>query len=143
MTLSDLKGARILNMEFKAGGISPESTNVGSIHKDLQKLVQEADPGMWFHLLQSADSGSISKLLTAFAQQLCAVIRAPEPWDKPKLLILHLLVLRQGFSLHKSLLLAEPIPSDSDVVSMLGFSYRIRRDKLEIKGENGWSVAYR
>ncbi|MGR0482488.1 MAG: hypothetical protein ACTFAL_14095 [Candidatus Electronema sp. V4] len=92
--------SRICNIEFKAKGFSLASKNLLSISKDVQKLLREPVHGLWFHLLESIDKTTISKLLTVLAECISQARRSIYDIDSPKITV-HICVLKQGFSMQK------------------------------------------
>ena len=70
LTVYDLERCRLCNVEFKAGGISARAQSKEPIFKDVQKLLREPVWGLWFHLLESANSTNIRKLLEVIREQI-------------------------------------------------------------------------
>ncbi len=91
--------ARIANVEFKAHNPRPES-----FRKDLEKLIREGLPGLWFHTIERTDRRTLpaimGKLSVAFEQlkqhmegRHQSIVFAFCILDRKKALILHRLSL--------------------------------------------------
>ncbi len=52
---------KLINVEFKSGNPEPKQ-----IDKDIEKLIREGYPGNWFHLLKTANSGTLPSLSKKF-----------------------------------------------------------------------------
>jgi hypothetical protein len=85
---------RVANIEFKAHSATQEQ-----IRKDIEKLLREKITGNWFHLLASANSGTIPRLFKKFVKAFteCSsyidhdidIVFGICVLQKPKLLIRH------------------------------------------------------
>ena len=141
ITLYDGKRRRILNVEFKAKGLSTSARSSFTIEKDIQKLLREPVPGMWFHILEAVDNSTILKLFDVIAKALFdTTINFKNDIQKTRL-IFHCCVLRQRFSLHKRI---EIIPKRNileNLKSQFRFLYTVNRSAItEIREANGWFV---
>lgn len=141
ITLYDRTRQPILNVEFKAKGASTSARSSFSIEKDIQKLLREPVPGMWFHILESIDNHTIRKLFDVIAQCLFDTTNKFQGNIRKTHLIFHCCVLRHRFSLHKCI---EIVPERNILENLQGlfkFSYTVNRSgKTEIFGNNGWFV---
>jgi hypothetical protein len=57
---------RMLNVEFKAHNVP-----LSNIAKDFLKLMSEGESGVFFHLLPSADRGTLPSLMKKYSKALC------------------------------------------------------------------------
>lgn len=135
-------GGRTCNVEFKAKGLRPSERGRFPIYKDLQKLLREPVPGLWFHLLESVDNSTIRGLTKVLADEMSRVEGDfANDLDCPEL-ILHVCVLHHGFSVEQTI----PLPaarsgSRIDWRAHLEFDYKVSRTELlEVRHEGGWSV---
>src|SRR5262249_3502563 len=62
--------SRRLAVEFKA-----HNAKLSSIRKDLEKLLREDSDGLWFHVLENIDSGTVPTLLKKFEASFTALER--------------------------------------------------------------------
>ncbi len=94
LTVYNADGSRICNVEFKAKGFSLERKNILSVSKDVQKLLREPEPGLWFHLLESADRTTVSKLLDVLKDCIKKTKMDIHDIDSPEMTV-HICVLKQ------------------------------------------------
>lgn len=135
----DKNGRGFCNVEFKAKGVSNKANcdAKAKIFKDIQKLMREPVWGLWFHLLEGVNKSTIPKLLEVIGGQIGRVGRCFRDIDSPGLTI-HVCVLRQRFSLSKSI----PINlNETELAEHLYIKYLVSRQKLiEIQDSNGWNL---
>ena len=136
LTVYDLERCRLCNVEFKAGGISARAKSKDPIFKDVQKLMREPVWGLWFHLLESTESKTITELLKVIREGICKVRSEFECkcLASPGLTI-HVCVLKQGFSLQKSVSLCE-----AERNLHLDCLHVSREELLKVKNLNGWKL---
>jgi len=131
----------ILNVEFKAKGVSTSAHNRFSIQKDIQKILREPIDGMWFHIIESIDNSTIPKLFETIAETVSESALEFQSEIQKKCLIFHFCILRQQFSLHKHI---EVVPSEIkqiDFNRQFQFSYTVTRSELlEVHNPHGWHV---
>lgn len=60
----------VFRIEFKAGGLSLRRRSVAHVRKDIAKLVGEPEPGLWFHVLKSANSETVRSVLDVLAKAI-------------------------------------------------------------------------
>lgn len=155
LTLRDLDtGCRRCNVEFKEGGWSiggegsngsGESTksNVFPIYKDVLKLMREPVWGLWFHLLESANSATIRNLLEVIREQIREVREGKYKDDiEAKGLTLHLCVLKHGLSLQKDVPLSI-VKDDSRLEGHLRVDLELLQGELRVNRPNGWKLNQR
>jgi hypothetical protein len=141
LTLYDGEQTPVLNVEFKAKGASSSARSQFSIRKDVQKLVREPSPGMWSHLLEAVDHGTIPKLLDVLEGAFTEVLQAVPAEASVKPIIFHLCVLEHGFSIHKSLDIGPWMLGTDELRRQLSLSYRVSRSSLlDVTDANGWLV---
>lgn len=63
-----------LRVEFKAKGYSPDRQDKHPIFKDMQKLLREKAPGLWFHVLENVDLTTIDKLLAVLTEGIASTV---------------------------------------------------------------------
>lgn len=118
---------RSLGIEFKAHNPPPES-----IRKDLEKLMREGHDGLWFHVLRNIDSVTLDALLAKFRRGLEDLASARAACRAQ--LTIALVVLE------KRLFLFRTVDSQQDWSSALRLGYVVRRGRVEVSDDNGWSV---
>lgn len=121
----------LCNVEFKAGGFTSRRKNLQSIAKDLEKLVREPLPGLWYHVLKGVNKNTISELLYVLGKEG----RREFPDMDSKILTIHICVLQHRFSMQKSF--SVPLPSHDSFSIDLGLT---RTELTEIRSCNGWMV---
>lgn len=99
LTLYDPDGVRLLNVEFKAHGISIGRKDLKAITKDIVKLVREDVTGLWFHTLERVDSGTIGNVWSVLRQEIKAVLGRAGIDFMRKSVFLHICVLGRQVSL--------------------------------------------
>jgi len=132
-------GASVLNVEFKKD-IDIDSNGDVDAYKDVQKLLLEPAPGMWFHLLESVDTATLGKILRRLSSEFSKGLRMSELDlnGKIKTVIFHICVLRHGFSIHKEIDFSQP--SDSHETEF-AFSYKVSRQRFNgSSNANGWDI---
>jgi len=138
-TLRDGMSARILNVEFKKG-VSFETKSGNTLRKDVQKLLHESVPGMWFHLISSADNTTLKKVLDTLSSVFSGGLRAPELnlGGNSNTILFHVCVLKQCFSIHKEIVFSRS--SDSHEAEF-AFSYKVSRQRFKgSSNANGWDI---
>ncbi len=141
LTVYDSKLKPILNVEFKAKGASTSARSLFSIQKDLQKLLREPIPGMWFHILEAVDNATISKLFGAIVKAVSETVVKFQSNIQKKLLIFHFCILRQRFSLNRQVEIDLQKNWEDNLKSQFQFSYTVTRSSLlQIKRSYGWHV---
>lgn len=144
LTLYEPGGEPLLNVEFKSKGASPAAKSSFRIGKDVQKLLRESPPGLWFHLLERVDSTSIGKLLSVIASELVDLLGQFAPDGYEKTLLFHVCVLAQGFSIHKPVHLQSGVACVDSLPQQLLLEYRVNREELlDVPDENEWLFHYR
>ena len=144
LTLYNKERKPVLNVEFKAKGASRSARSQFSIRKDVEKLVREPSPGLWFHLLESVDNGTITKLLDVLTEAFPEVLRTVPPDAGAKPIIFHLCILKHGFSIHKTLDVGPSSTDTEELRRQFSFAYLVSRTALlNITDANGWVVHWR
>ena len=64
---------KVCNIECKA-----HNPSMGSIKKDIEKLVKEEETGAWGHLLLNQDSGTLRELFKKFSESFKDVLNNPD-----------------------------------------------------------------
>lgn len=138
-TLRDEASARILNVEFKKG-VSFETKSGNSLRKDVQKLLHESVPGMWFHLINAADNATLKRVLNTLSSVFSNGLHAPELnlSGMSKTILFHVCILKQGFSIHKKI----DFSQSSDLhEGEFDFSYTVSRQRFNgASNPNGWDI---
>lgn len=131
----------ILNVEFKAKGVSTSARNRFSIQKDVQKILREPIDGMWFHIIEAVNNSTIPKLFETISETVSESVLEFQSKIQKKRLIFHFCILKQQFSLHKHI---EVVPSEImqiDFNRQFQFSYNVTRSALlEVRNSHGWHV---
>lgn len=123
------KFSRKIGIEFKAH--NPCANN---IQKDLQKLLQESCKGMWFHVLNNIDSGTLPSLFKKFEQQLARLFEKNEVGVAcDHSISLYVTVIKHGLLLYRTF---EPPVT---VVPNLDFKYHIVHNKIVVQEKGGWN----
>lgn len=131
LTVRDEKMEPLCNVEFKSKGVSRGADARASIAKDMEKLVREPVPGLWFHLLEGVNRNTIRQLLATLANK---AQRDFDDIESPSLAV-HICVLRHGFSIQKHF----PIPLYKEE----DFDIDLRVNRTELLGImdcNGWII---
>jgi len=117
---------RNLAIEFKA-----HNPRVQAIRKDLEKLLREECDGLWFHVLQNADSKTIPALMVKFTQ---AIGDLRYLWQEClHTLSISAVVKEKRFWLHRTLVPAHDTTPD------LSIDYEIRGKKIVVRDGRGWT----
>jgi len=117
---------RSLAIEFKA-----HNPRVEAIRKDLEKLLREQYDGLWFHVLDNADSKTIPALMAKFAQVIGGLQTL---WQEcTHTLALCAVVKKKKFWLYRTL--APP----HDSVPDLSIDYDVLGRKLAVRDARGWN----
>lgn len=74
LALHNDRGGIDLRVEFKDKGWGPDRRDKKPIYKDVEKLLREKAPGLWFHVLQARDSRTIEKLLAVLTEGIEIVV---------------------------------------------------------------------
>jgi len=130
---------RILNVEFKKD-IDIDAKDGVDAYKDVQKLLRESASGMWFHLVESVNSATLGKILCRLCSEFSKGLRAPELnlGGNSKIILFHVCVLKQGFSIHKGVGFSQS--SDSHEAEF-AFSYKVSRQRFNgSSNANGWDI---
>ena len=137
LTLYRGNGDRLCNIEFKAKGFRKARAQHGPVRKDLQKLLREDCWGVWYHVLEAVDNSTIAELLGVIGDGIVQVRdEFSQDLGSPGLLI-HICVLRQGFSLERTIDLASP-----PVQSEMRVDIEVSRSELVATPDlNGWSLS--
>ena len=139
ITLYDGKRRRILNVEFKAKGLSTSARSSFTIEKDIQKLLREPVPGMWFHILEAVDNSTILKLFDVIAKALFDITNNFQSDIQETRIIFHCCVLRQHFSLHKPIEIVPERNILENLKRQFRFSYTVNRSTItDIRDANDW-----
>lgn len=143
LSLYNLEGLPQLNIEFKAGGISTKAKSSLKIRKDLEKLLKDPGYGMWFHLFESVDTHTISKLFQTICRDMSELLCNLGRQVEAKLLIFHVCTLRHRFSLHKVLGIKGENTPLSEVQEFFQIKYDVTRSRLlKILEGNGWNCLH-
>ena len=127
------QGKNVCNVEFKSRGKSAKANDLEPIRKDLEKLFREKTWGLWFHVLESVNSKTLSNLLEVLAKQSCCVRGLKSDIESYGLTI-HICVLKHGFSVQKNL------PIDFSPAEMKVDLF-VSRDSLKsVRDLNGWRL---
>ena len=141
LTVYDSHLRPILNVEFKAKGVSTSARSLFTIQKDLQKLLREPISGMWFHILGAVDNATISKLFEAIVKAVSETAAEFQSDIQKKLLIFHFCILRQQFSLSKHIEIDPQKNWQNNFRNQFQFSYTVNRSSLlKIENSHGWHV---
>ena len=117
---------RHLAVEFKA-----HNAPVAAIRKDIEKLLREHCDGLWFHVLQNADSRTIRALMEKFAQ---AIGDLRDPWQEcGHTLTLCAVILQKRFWLYRTL------TPNHDSAPDLSLDYRVQGQKIVVTDAKGWA----
>ena len=120
-----LEHPRRLGVEFKA-----HNPAIALIRKDLEKLLREDCDGLWFHVLQDADSGTLGSLLGKFAEALETLRAAAASCGHSVTLTFVVLDKRFWFTRHVS-------PGGFSDLN-LNLAYSVQRDKIAVANRGGW-----
>lgn len=141
LTIYDQNREPILNVEFKAKGHSTLKHNLLPIEKDLQKLMREPITGMWFHIFETVNNLHILNLFDTITEALHKNIQNFKNDIKRTRLIFHLSILRQGFSLHKQVLVEPENRTVDDLKKHFRFTYKVTLSSLsEAYDSNSWNL---
>lgn len=90
------KYRRKLNIEFKH-----KNTDIKQIKKDIQKLIQEKEDGVFIHLLDNTDGGTLCSVLEKYEKSFS---EHSSKWtDENKSIQMVILSLKQGIFIHRIL----------------------------------------
>ena len=131
LTVRNEKMTVLCNVEFKYGGYSQDAKNLDPIYKDIEKLVREPVPGLWFHVLRGVTNQTINRLLDVLSNKDHYHF---EDIESPGITV-HICVLKHGFSIQKYF--AIPRRSEDDFLIDLSVS---RTELLKIIESNGWML---
>ena len=142
LTVYDLETKRRLcNVEFKAGGISPRAKSKDPIYKDVQKLLREPVWGLWFHLLDSTDTSTITNFLKVIRAGIGEARGGKHKEDlEAEGLTLHVCVLKHGFSLQKDMPLDRDDPELERHLEVDLDVFQTQPRLREVKKLNGWKL---
>ncbi len=144
LTLYELGGVQLLNVEFKSKGASTAANSNFRIAKDVEKLLRESPPGLWFHLFERVDSTSIGKLLGVVTSELAGQLERFGSSGDQKTLLFHICVLAHGFSIHKLVHLESGVSTAESISQQLRLKYHVSREELlGVSDENEWLLHYR
>lgn len=132
-SLLNESGARLWNVEFKHGGISPSSKSK-AVYKDIEKLLVDPGDGVWFHLLEHIDNATIVNLIARIRADVAAVASAHRVDDRTELAV-HICILEPAFSIHRVVEVAGLIDESID----LGFSHQVSKGTVSLI-EGAWQV---
>jgi hypothetical protein len=141
LTVYDHDRQPLLNVEFKAKGYSTAAKSLFSLEKDIQKLLREPVPGMWFHVLGAVDNATLTTLLAALAKALFETSAKFKNDIRQTRLIFHLCVIKQRFSLHKHIVVDPENSTLENLYSRFQFKYSVSRSALtDLGNANVWQV---
>lgn len=131
----------VLNVEFKAGGISTRRQSAFVIAKDLEKLLREQPDGLWFHTVEAVNNSTLTELWSVFCRELSLVARKYRDSIATKQVLFHVCVLRQKFAIQLEIAI-EPECIDSKwSLSTTCLGYRVsRKGLLATTQTNDWQV---
>ncbi|MDD9810156.1 MAG: hypothetical protein OXU71_00345 [Gammaproteobacteria bacterium] len=138
-TILDKTNAHTLNVEFKKDTDIDTQDDV-AVYKDVQKLLRESAPGMWFHLVESVNTETLGKILYRLCSEFSKGLQMPELNlnGKSKAVFFHVCVLRHGFSIHKRIDFSQSSDSHEGEFS---FSYNVSRQRFNgSSNPNKWDV---
>jgi len=139
LTIYSGTGKRILNVEFKAGTISPRAKTKFPISKDIQKMLHEENNGLWFHILESVNNSTIKNLFGTFKESILEYINESPDAIKNKNIIFHICVLKHKFSLQRELKLEINEELENNLDEFFNVDYRVSRDNLKsFSNDQGW-----
>ena len=134
----DQSGELAANVEFKAGGISDRARSTARISKDLEKLLLDPGPAVWFHILEAVDNSTLGNLLKVIAMIAASICSGNTVDDKS--FLLHFTVLRQRFSIQRVVQTRTFVEEVEEAQESLQVKYRVTRDVLQTAGSaNKWS----
>lgn len=139
LTILDEAGSSVLNVEFKKDTDIDTKDDIAA-YKDVQKLLCEPVSGMWFHLIESANSKTLEKLLDKLYSEFSKGLRALELnlGGKNKTILFHICVLKQRFSIHKKIDFSQ---SPDLHEGEFDFSYTVSRQRFNgASNPNGWDI---
>lgn len=142
LQVHNLADIDVCNVEFKEGGISPSNNSkISSIYKDLQKLLREPEWGLWFHLLESINNSTIKKFLMVMSQQIERVKHDFGEDVKALGFILHVCVLKHGFSIQRDV----PLSIDEPTLKKLLYVDLLvsQSELLKVHDLHGWDLRRR
>lgn len=123
--------------------LKAHNVHLNNIQKDFEKLLNEEEPGVFFHILQAANSGTLTsntsekgilvKYHTAFKNildNLC--LKKDNRW------FLHLVL----FCMEPSFLISKTIRSEdlTELEGFFDFQYTIAGGAMTVINDNGWSI---
>ena len=141
LTIYDLESTQKCNVEFKAGGRSPNAIDHLPIRKDFEKLLRESPSGLWFHLLKSVNKSTLPNLLHVMANQIFSILEKEdnERINTPSLTI-HISVLNHQFSIEKTISVQKLLSMSNDqIIALLEIGLVVSREQIaEELNLNGW-----
>jgi hypothetical protein len=141
LALYDRYERHVLNVEFKCKGLSTEARLREGIARDVQKLLREPGPAMWFHLLKRVSNSSLPKVTAMIREAFADVLDRFAADMEPKLLIFHMCVLDQAFSLHRMLGFEPETADPAALEEFFRIQYRVTRHELrDVADANGWEL---
>ena len=140
LSLYDNNITSILGIEFKSQGFSLERDDRSGITKDIQKLLREPCDGLWFHVLGSTNNSTITNLFEVFKSDLLDMYKEYKDDIDDKVIIFHICVLKQGFSVYKMFEVNERSFTSSNLENFFKFDYCVSKGKEKTVNNNGWNV---
>jgi hypothetical protein len=117
---------RDLAIEFRA-----HNAPVAAIRRDLEKLLREDCDGLWFHVLEKADSGTLPALIAKFAQ---AIKDHRDPWREcGHALAFSAVIHQKRFWLYRTFTRVFSLDWD------LSIDYQVQGQKIVVKDAKGWT----
>jgi len=129
---------RIGNVEFKAKGMGLSRKKQETIQQDIQKLILEPVPGIWFHLLESVNNSSINNKIQVLSKNIQQALAENASEIASNSLIIHLCVLKHGFSLQTEI---NPKTSSPAATCLSPVDLTVSRDQLiSVQNTSGWAL---
>lgn len=140
------------NVEFKSGGFGGErgdntqANGIMSIQKDIEKLLREEADGFWFHTLEAIDSATLNLVWQSYTQTLRAkandLINKNDDSTKlqSRVLVFHICVLRQGFSIERRVELNPENIDQSWLRDINVPQFNVTRRTVKRLEDHGWKV---
>ncbi|XCN71869.1 MAG: hypothetical protein Q3M24_16385 [Candidatus Electrothrix aestuarii] len=114
-----------------------------NVEKDFEKLLQEKEPGLFFHILQAANSGTLTadsseKGVLVKYRNAFKTILDKLPLKKDQTWFLHLVL----FCMSPCFLISKTIRSEdlSPLAGFFDFQYKISNGAMVVTKRNGWNV---
>lgn len=143
LTVYNSAGVRLIDIEFKKGGATVKKKDKTSIAKDLEKLLSEKGNGFWFHTLKSANRLTLGTLWSVMISELKALARRLGVTAVEKTITFHFSVLRQGFSVERTIHFRPEDCGENWLDDMIPAAYLIVNDNLSMIKDHGWVVRCR